>query len=155
LLFARWINGAYTLTYDNFNGSPNTSASVTRLTSGTLPTPVRAGFTFDGWYEDANYTLLYGIGGATVTPTSSKSLTAKWTQNSLAGINPAHLNSLVTLNIASGSSASWSGDHQQSGTGAEINIPANALPAVLLTTRPLAPVLLTVSVWLNVLASSL
>jgi uncharacterized repeat protein (TIGR02543 family) len=81
LLEARWIDGAYTLTFDNFNGSSNTSASVTRATATTLPSPTRTGFTFDGWYEDAGYTLRYGAGGASVVPTTSKSLTAKWVQN--------------------------------------------------------------------------
>jgi uncharacterized repeat protein (TIGR02543 family) len=128
LLEARWIDGAFTLSFDNFNGSSNTSASVTRATATTLPTPTRTGFTFDGWYEDANYTLRYGAGSTSVIPTASKSLTAKWVQNSLTGINPAHLNPLATLNIAGGSSGTWTGNHAQSGTGATLNIPAGALP---------------------------
>lgn len=128
LLEARWIDGAYTLTFDNFNGSSNTTASVTRATATTLPTPTRTGFTFDGWYEDAGYTLRYGAGGASVVPTTSKALTAKWVQNSLTGINPAHLNALATLNIAGGTSGSWTGNHTQSGTGATLTVPAGALP---------------------------
>ena len=128
LLYARWIDGAYTITYDNFNAAPGSSVNVTRATAVTLPIPTRTGFTFDGWYEDANYTLRYGAGGASVTPTASKTLIAKWVQNSLAGINPAHLNGLATLNIAGGSSGSWSGSHPQSSTGARLEIPAGALP---------------------------
>jgi uncharacterized repeat protein (TIGR02543 family) len=129
LLEARWLDGAYTLTYNTFGGTQAISSStVARATSLTLPIPTRTGFTFDGWYEDADYTLRYGAGSASVLPTASKSLIAKWVQNSLAGINPAHLNGLATLNIAGGSSGFWTGNHSQSGTGASLGIPAGALP---------------------------
>ncbi len=129
LLFARWIDGAYTITFNNFNGLSNTSASVTRATALTLPTPTRTGFTFDGWYEDADYTLRYGAGGASVIPTATKTLVAKWTQNSLVGINPAHLKSLVELSMVAGSDTTWTGTHGRSGTGAKLDIPEDALPA--------------------------
>jgi uncharacterized repeat protein (TIGR02543 family) len=129
LLEARWLDGAYVITFDNFNGSANTTSSVTRATALTLPTPTRTGFSFAGWYQDSSYTLLYGQGGASVTPTATGTVYAKWTQNSLVGINPAHLNSLVELTMVSNSASLWTGSHTLSGTAAELSIPANALPA--------------------------
>jgi uncharacterized repeat protein (TIGR02543 family) len=129
LLEARWLDGAYIITFNNFNGSANTTSSVTRATALTLPTPTRTGFSFAGWYQDSSYTLLYGQGGASVTPTATGTVYAKWTQNSLVGINPAHLNSLVELTMVSNSASLWTGSHTLSGTAAELSIPANALPA--------------------------
>jgi hypothetical protein len=59
-------------------------------------------------------------GGASVTPTSTGTIYAKWTQNSLVGINPAHLNSLVELTMVSNSASLWTGSHTLSGTAAEL-----------------------------------
>jgi uncharacterized repeat protein (TIGR02543 family) len=130
LLEARWLDGAYIITYDNFNGSPNTSANVTRATAVTLPTPTRDGFVFDGWYEDAAYTLRYGDGGARLTPIASAALTAKWVQNSLAGINPAHLRELRSASIQlNREGAVLGGTHSPSSTGFSLNIPDGAFAA--------------------------
>ena len=129
LLYARWIDGSYVLSYDTVGGTQAAATStVTRATPVTLPTPTRSGFVFDGWYKDAGSTLRYGDGGASVTPTATQQLYAKWVQNSLSGINPAHLNSLSTINIAGGFLGSFTGSHALSGTGATLTVPAGALP---------------------------
>jgi uncharacterized repeat protein (TIGR02543 family) len=126
---ARWIDGSYTITYETVGGTLSSStASVTRTNSFTLATPTRTGYTFDGWYEDAGYTVSYGAAGSSKTPTESKSIYAKWVQNSLVGITPAHLNSLTSITTQSGNSSSWTGSHSLSGTGASLSIPADALP---------------------------
>lgn len=130
LLEARWLDGAYTITFDaKKNDLVDPTSSVTRATSLTLPTPTRAGFSFEGWYQDADYTLLYGAGGASVTPTASRTVYAKWVQNSLAGINPAHLNELASITMNS----SWTNSlppltHLPSSTTFSLDIPNGALP---------------------------
>jgi uncharacterized repeat protein (TIGR02543 family) len=92
----------------------------------TLPTPTREGFVFEGWYADSATTTLVGAANSAITPSQSQTLHAKWVQNSLAGINPAHINSLATINIAG--AHTWTGNHTQSGTGAALSIPDGALP---------------------------
>lgn len=58
------------------------SATVTNgLTYGALPTPVRAGFTFAGWWTGAGGTGSQVTSGTTVTATSAHTLYAKWTAN--------------------------------------------------------------------------
>ena len=46
--------------------------------SVSLPTPTKAGFVFDGWYEDGGFTQLAGMGGAAYTPTQDGTLFAAW-----------------------------------------------------------------------------
>jgi uncharacterized repeat protein (TIGR02543 family) len=124
---ARWADGAYTITYNALGGTGiAASASVNRTTSTTLPTPTRSNYSFEGWYEDSATTVLYGQAGATVTPAESKTIYAKWVQDSLYGINPAHLNSLTSITVTG--SHTWSGTHSASGTGASLTIPNGALP---------------------------
>ena len=81
-LYAHWTKSAntYTVTFDANGGTPATSSkSVTYgSTYGTLPTPTRTGYTFDGWFTAAS-------GGTqvqpstTVTITSAQTLYAQWT----------------------------------------------------------------------------
>lgn len=126
---AQWIDGSYTLTYNAAGGSlAQSSVSVSRTASTTLPTPTRTNYTFDGWYEDSGNTVLYGQAAASVTPVASRTLYAKWVQDSLSGINPAHLNSLTTITTQTGNASAWTGSHSLSGTGASLTIPADALP---------------------------
>jgi uncharacterized repeat protein (TIGR02543 family) len=93
----------------------------------TLPAPTRTGFVFAGWYEDAAGTLTVGAANASFTPAASQTLHAKWVQNSLAGINPAHINSLASITVTG--SHTWSGTHTASGTGAALSVPSGALPS--------------------------
>lgn len=41
-----------------------------------MPTPIREGYTFTGWYDNTGKKV--GIGGETYTPTSNVNLTARW-----------------------------------------------------------------------------
>ena len=73
---------SYTVTFDENGGSVGTnSKSVTYdATYGTLPTPTRAGYTFNGWFTETS-------GGTEVTSsttvkiTSGQTLHAHWTAN--------------------------------------------------------------------------
>jgi uncharacterized repeat protein (TIGR02543 family) len=127
MLYARWIDGSYGISFNAHGGNlSQSSATVSRGSSITLPLPTREGFVFEGWYSDSATTVSVGAANASITPVQSQTLHAKWVQNSLAGINPAHINSLATINIAG--SHTWSGSHSQSGTGAALSIPQGALP---------------------------
>ena len=75
----------YTVTF-NPNGGTVSPPSVTVTsgqTIGTLPTPTRSGYTFDGWYTEL-------IGGTQITssyiPTATRSVYAHWTQIMAANI---------------------------------------------------------------------
>ena len=47
----------------------------------SLPTPVRNGYTFDGWYTNSNLTGTKYSAGASYTPTKNITLYAKWNAN--------------------------------------------------------------------------
>lgn len=49
------------------------------VSSVTLPTPTRTGYTFGGWYTDAACSAAKKVTGTTYTPTSDVTLYAKWT----------------------------------------------------------------------------
>ena len=127
LLYARWVDGSYTVNLNAHGGALNQSSySVSRGSSITLPAPTRTGFTFDGWYEDSATTLVAGQANTSFAPTATSTLHAKWVQNSLAGVNPAHINSLTSITVTG--AHTWSGTHSASGTGASLSIPNGALP---------------------------
>lgn len=79
-LYAHWTPITYTVSFNANGGSVKpTSKNVTYANSyGTLPTPTRTGYTFDGWYTSAS-------GGSTITSsaifmaTSDLTLYAHWT----------------------------------------------------------------------------
>ena len=49
-------------------------------TYGTLPTPVRAGYTFGGWYKETSFTNKVTSSNK-VTTNADHTLYAKWTKN--------------------------------------------------------------------------
>ena len=77
-LYAKWKANTYTLTYNNQSGSGcSTKTGTYDSTWGTLCTPTRTGYTFGGWYTEAN-----GAGTkvtATTTVTGNLTVYAKWT----------------------------------------------------------------------------
>ena len=81
-LYAHWKLNTYTVSFNGNGGNASSSSkSVTyNSTYGTLPTATRTGYTFDGWYTEAN-------GGTKVTAdtkvaiTSNQTLYAHWTIN--------------------------------------------------------------------------
>lgn len=86
MLYAKWIPAAqeqYTVTFDSQGGS--TVEPATGVVSGMLinepPAPTKAGYTFEGWYRDAD-----GIEGwkfAEDTVTSDVTLYAKWMRHAV------------------------------------------------------------------------
>ena len=98
-IYARWTANKYTITFVYNNGSANTTKEVTYdSTYGTLPTPTKVGYTFNGWY-----TLNSGgtkvINTSTVKITGNTTLYAQYTVNTYT----------VTLKTDKGSisSSSW------------------------------------------------
>jgi uncharacterized repeat protein (TIGR02543 family) len=129
LLFAVWADGNYTLSYDAKGGEVGTGlGTVARGDTVTLPTPVRANFTFLGWFDSATGGNKIGDGGASFTPTASITLHARWIQDSLFGLDMATLETGSTYTASSSSSVDITISHIPSGTSARIQIPAGSLP---------------------------
>ena len=65
-------------------GLTNSLITLTAQWAGsiTLPTPTRAGYTFNGWYTAATGGTKVGEGGASYTPTANITLYAQWTAKS-------------------------------------------------------------------------
>lgn len=80
-LYANWVENTYTLTY-NANGgsvSPSNKKIAYNAEYGTLPTPTKSGYIFDGWYTASS-------GGTKVSSTtkmgaSNKTIYANWQQS--------------------------------------------------------------------------
>ena len=79
-LYAQWTPYVYTVTFDANGGSCSTSSKTVTYDStyGTLPTPTRTCYTFNGWYSASS-------GGTQITSStkvstsSAKTLYAQWT----------------------------------------------------------------------------
>ena len=77
--YAHWTANTYTVSYNANGGSSNSSVNKTHgSTLGTLPTPSRTGYSFDGWYTAVS-------GGSKVststTVTGNVTYYAHWTAN--------------------------------------------------------------------------
>ena len=77
-LTAHWTNVSVTVTFDPAGGSCDTQSKPVLYAEayGTLPTPTRAGYEFEGWYDQ------YGSRATFSTPVSDyepHTLTARWT----------------------------------------------------------------------------
>ncbi len=106
-LYAQWTTNSYTVTFNANGGSCSTaSKSVTySSTYGTLPTPTRAGYIFNGWYTATS-------GGTKITTdikvtiTANQTLYAQWSQIVLNSItvktNPTDVSYCIgeTLNTS-------------------------------------------------------
>ena len=81
-LYAHWQVNTYEVTFDGNGGAVDTASKTVTYgeTYGTLPTPTRTGFGFNGWYTDAS-------GGSVVTAdtlvsiTANQTLYARWIAN--------------------------------------------------------------------------
>ena len=98
-LYAKFKVNNYTVTFNANGGSVSTSSkSVTYgSTYGTLPTPTRTGYTFNGWYTASG-------GGTKITSTSTVSITANQTLYASWTINKYYLDLNGTLDGTSSSS---------------------------------------------------
>lgn len=85
-LYAHWTANTYTVTFNANGGSVSTSSkSVTYAgTYGTLPTPTRDYYDFDGWYTAASGGTKI-TSGTTVSITAAQTLYAHWTQHPVKG----------------------------------------------------------------------
>ena len=75
-LYAHWTANRYTITFDNAGGQNTITTKEVSYgqTYGTLPTPTKAGYTFDGWYNGSTKVTE----SDTVNITSNTTLTARW-----------------------------------------------------------------------------
>ena len=95
-LYAHWNANSYTVTFNANGGSVSTSSkTVTNgSTYGSLPTPTRADYSFDGWYTASS-------GGTRITSSTTVSLTANQTLYAHWTYSPASYT--VTFNANGGS----------------------------------------------------
>ncbi|MBO5870134.1 MAG: InlB B-repeat-containing protein [Clostridia bacterium] len=81
-LYAHWSANGYTVTFNANSGSVSTNSMpvVHGSAYGSLPTPTRTGYTFDGWYTSASGGTKI-TSSTTVNITSSHTLYAHWSAN--------------------------------------------------------------------------
>lgn len=125
-LYAKWTavpppsTTTYTVTFDANGGtvSPSSSATGTGGTLGSLPTPTRAGYAFDGWYTAPS-------GGSRVSTSTvfnaNTTVYAHWTQNS--GSTPSTYYQIYTPGSVHGGSLSAS--HSSAVPGTVVTVSAS------------------------------
>lgn len=74
-------DGATVSNLSTTNGATVPLYALWTLGSVTLPTPTKAGHTFNGWYTDATGGTKVGVAGASYTPAANTTLYAQWTAN--------------------------------------------------------------------------
>ena len=78
-VYAKWIINTYTITFNTDGGTSITNASVSYNQTLTEPTaPTKVGYTFAGWFTDANKTNAFAF---TTPITQNITLYAKFTLN--------------------------------------------------------------------------
>lgn len=127
-LYAKWTASVYTLTY-NYNGADGgnstTSASFTAGGSAiVLPSPTRAHFHFDGWFDALTGGNQIGLAGASYTPSVTRNVYARWTQDSLFGIGQYTNISHITITNGLGSQYTATGNSNS----VTVLLPGGALP---------------------------
>jgi uncharacterized repeat protein (TIGR02543 family) len=82
-LYAKWTANNYMVIFDAQGGSvdPVTKQVYYDATYGTLPTPTRTGYTFEGWYTQTGGASDEVTSGTTVAITADQTLYAAWTAN--------------------------------------------------------------------------
>jgi uncharacterized repeat protein (TIGR02543 family) len=103
-LYAKWTINQYTITFETNGGSSIASITGDYGDSVSVPNdPTREGYTFNGWYADANLTQSTTVPNA--IPAENLTLYAKWTINQYT----------ITFETNGGSSiASITGDYGDS-----------------------------------------
>lgn len=74
-LYAKWTINTYTLTFESNGGSDISPMAQNYETTFVLPTPIKAGFDFAGWYRDTQLTIAFTDNKM---PAESIVLYAKW-----------------------------------------------------------------------------
>ncbi len=96
-LYAKWKENTYTVTFNANGGSVDTASKNVTYggTYGTLPTPKRKYYSFDGWYTaTTGGTKVNSISDVAIT--SNQTLYARWTENKWSDIVtslPSNVNS--------------------------------------------------------------
>lgn len=80
-MYAQWKINSYTLTYNANGGSVSPTSKVLNYGAqyGTLPTPIRKGYTFDGWYISP--TGGTKVSSSTTMGASNTTIYAHWTNH--------------------------------------------------------------------------
>lgn len=80
-MYAQWKINSYTLTYNANGGSVSPTSKVLNYGAqyGTLPTPIRKGYTFDGWYTSP--TGGSKVSSSTTMGASNTTIYAHWTNH--------------------------------------------------------------------------
>ena len=129
VLYAKWVDGNYTITYNAQNGpSPTSQSLVPRGTSTTLPTPTRANFRFLGWFDALTGGNMVGAAGASHQPVATSTLYARWVQSSFYGVDEAALETATTFTSDPATDIDTLITHNPSGSSARIQIPGGTLP---------------------------
>lgn len=83
ILYAVWKNNIYTITFNANGGTVSQSSKTVQQGEkyGTLPTPVRDGYTFNGWYTSKSGGTR--IGSDTIMTDSNITVYAQWSQISI------------------------------------------------------------------------
>jgi uncharacterized repeat protein (TIGR02543 family) len=82
-LYAKWTGNPYTLSFNPQGGTLNGSSKTVTCGSavGALPTPVRNGYTFGGWYTELNGAGMQYAADTVYSIAGDLTLHAKWTGN--------------------------------------------------------------------------
>jgi uncharacterized repeat protein (TIGR02543 family) len=75
---------SYVITYNANNSTTNTTAEFTTGTPLILPTPVKNGYNFNGWFTASTGGILVGQNGASYSPAATGTLHAQWSGISYA-----------------------------------------------------------------------
>jgi len=120
----------YTITYSYNNATAGNETATSTFTVGgsaiTLPSPTRTSFTFEGWYNENTFVNLVGAAGGALTPTASRTLYARWTQNSLYGFSAGSLTRFGSVTATAGLTVGVIGSNEVSRV--EAIVPEGALP---------------------------
>jgi uncharacterized repeat protein (TIGR02543 family) len=97
-LYAHWTAATVTVIYDATGGSVSPTSAIKTVGDyyGTLPTPTRLNYAFDGWYTEAIGGTQIGSAATFVTNSSNHTIYAHWTT-----VQPQTVT--VTYNPAGGS----------------------------------------------------
>jgi uncharacterized repeat protein (TIGR02543 family) len=79
VLYAKWSINSYTIHYNSNGGSQEADKIANYNSNIVLPNPTKTGYTFVGWYTDAD---LKTPAGPIITLTNNITLYAKWSINS-------------------------------------------------------------------------
>ena len=116
----------FTVTYDNRSGTQARVSDefVVGSTALVLPTPTRTSYEFSGWYDAATNGSRLGGAGDNYTPTSTRTIYARWVQTSLWGMGAStKIGTITTVaGVGNGFSAS------RTSTRVQVDYEADALP---------------------------